>query len=68
MQNIRKIKTYQDAVSYLPADLKELIVGSFIASLGKSHVIHRNKHPPMITVETELFKQLAFIDRNFPST
>jgi hypothetical protein len=59
IQNIKKIRAFQDGMYYLPADVTESIVESFVASLEKSNVIHRNKHPPMIVIETELFKQRA---------
>lgn len=67
IQNLSKMRTFQDVMSYIPADVTEFIVGSFLASLENSHVIHGNQRPPVITIETELFKQLGFLDSDFPS-
>ena len=69
LQNIKKIKTFQEAVSCLPVDVMENIIELFVtSSLKGSNVINGYKHQPMLTIETELFKQLAFIDNYFPST
>jgi hypothetical protein len=29
-------------------------------------VLNQNQHPPMLTIETEHFKQLTFTDGHFP--
>ena len=54
LQNIRKIKTFQDVASYLTMDVIKHITESFVKSLDTSNV----QHPQMLTIETELFKQL----------
>ena len=62
-QNIRKIKAFQEAVSCLPDDVMETIIELFVKSLDdRSDVINRNKHPSMLVIETELFKQRVFDD------
>jgi hypothetical protein len=60
--NIEKIKTLQSALFHLPCDVIDMIIDKFLTSLSKSYVINRDEHPPVLTIETELFKQLAFAD------
>jgi len=57
--NVEKIKTLQHTLCHLPCDVVDMIIETFLASLGKSNVIKRDENPPMLTIKTELFKQLA---------
>jgi hypothetical protein len=54
LQNIRNIKAFQDAVSCWPTDVVKRIAESYVESQNTS--IPRTA---MLTVETELFKQVA---------
>jgi hypothetical protein len=63
LRNIRKIKAFQDVTSYLPVDVIKYITELFVESLDTSNML---QHPPMLTIETEHFKQLTFTDGHFP--
>jgi hypothetical protein len=67
LHNIRKLKMFQDVASKLPTEVIKYITELFVKNLNISNTINRNQHPPMLTIETELFKQLAFTDSHFPS-
>ena len=67
LHNIRKLKMFQDVASKLPTEVIKYITELFVKNLNISNTINQNQHPPMLTIETELFKQLAFTDSHFPS-
>jgi hypothetical protein len=67
LHNIRKLKMFQDVASKLPTEVIKYITELFVKNLNISNMINRNQQPPMLTIETELFKQLAFTDSHFPS-
>ncbi len=59
LHNIRKLKMFQDVASKLPTELIKYITELFVKNLNKSDIQHLSA---MLTIETELCKQLAFTE------